>query len=107
MDRVGPAPGERVIAAIKERGHLGWPRWSDPPLGVMSPGSAGSRPSAKASLDDGVVDTLGLGGAMSGVGRLVELHRDWAVIELAANGSRRVFERRRVDAGNVTLPWIE
>jgi hypothetical protein len=31
-------------------------------------------------------------------GRLVELHRDWAVIELAANGSRRVFERRRVDA---------
>ena len=40
-------------------------------------------------------------------GRLVELHRDWAVIELPANGSRRVFERRRVDAGNVTLPWIE
>jgi hypothetical protein len=39
--------------------------------------------------------------------RLVELHRDWAVIELPANGSRRVFERRRVDAGNVTLPWIE
>src|SRR3984893_5038516 len=39
-------------------------------------------------------------------GRLVELHRDWAVIELAANGSRRVFERRRVDAGKVTLPWI-
>src|ERR1700730_7496337 len=36
-------------------------------------------------------------------GRLVELHRDWAVIELAANGSRHVFERRRVDAGNVTL----
>src|SRR6202045_1814163 len=33
-------------------------------------------------------------------GRLVELHRDWAVIELAANGSRRVFERRRVDAGS-------
>src|ERR1700732_3422167 len=31
-------------------------------------------------------------------GRLVELHRDWAVIELAANGSRHVFERRRVDA---------
>src|ERR1700730_4389518 len=34
MDRVEPAPGGRVIAAIKERGHLGWPRWSDPPLGV-------------------------------------------------------------------------
>ena len=39
-------------------------------------------------------------------GRLVELHRDWAVIELAANGSRHVFERRRVDAGKVTLSWI-
>src|SRR6202048_3224553 len=26
-------------------------------------------------------------------GRLVELHRDWAVIELAANGSRHVFGR--------------
>src|SRR3984893_18085192 len=38
-------------------------------------------------------------------GRLVELHRDWAVIELAANGSRHVFERRRVDAGNVTIRW--
>jgi hypothetical protein len=39
-------------------------------------------------------------------GRLVELHRDWAVIELAGNGSRYIFERRRVDAGKVTLPWI-
>jgi hypothetical protein len=39
-------------------------------------------------------------------GRLVELHRDWAVIELAANGSRRVFEQRRIDAAKVTLPWI-
>ena len=29
-------------------------------------------------------------------GRLVELHRDWEVIKLAANGSRHVFERRRV-----------
>jgi hypothetical protein len=39
-------------------------------------------------------------------GRLVELHRDWAVFELAENGSRRIFERRRVDAANVRLPWI-
>jgi hypothetical protein len=35
-------------------------------------------------------------------GRLVELHRDWAVIELAGNGSLYIFERRRVDAGKVT-----
>jgi len=40
-------------------------------------------------------------------GRLVELHRDWAVIELAANGSRRVFERWRIDAGNVADEVIE
>src|SRR5262245_18823445 len=39
-------------------------------------------------------------------GRLVELHRDWAVFELAENGSRRIFERRRLDKGNVRLPWI-
>jgi hypothetical protein len=38
-------------------------------------------------------------------GRIVELHRDWAVIELAVNGSRCIFERRRVDATTVTLPW--
>jgi hypothetical protein len=43
----------------------------------------------------------------SNIPRNSELHRDWAVIELAANGSRHVFERRRVDAGKVTLPWIE
>ena len=39
-------------------------------------------------------------------GRLVELHRDWAVFELAENGSRRIFERRRLDVGDVRLPWI-
>jgi transposase len=49
---------------------------------------------------------VGSASAING-GRLVELHRDWAVIELSANGSRHVFERRRVDAANVTLPWIE
>jgi hypothetical protein len=39
-------------------------------------------------------------------GRLVELHRDWTIVELAENGSRRIFERRRVDAANLRLPWI-
>jgi len=39
--------------------------------------------------------------------RLVELHRDWAVFELAEDGSRRIFERRRLEVGNVRLPWIE
>jgi hypothetical protein len=50
--------------------------------------------------------SVGLLWAING-GRLVELYRDWAVIDLPVNGSRHVFERRRVDAGNVTLPWIE
>jgi hypothetical protein len=40
-------------------------------------------------------------------GRVVEIHRDWAGIELAANGSQRVFDRRRVLAGDTILPWIE
>jgi hypothetical protein len=40
-------------------------------------------------------------------GRVVEIHRDWALIELAGNGSQRVFDRRRAVAANVTLPWIE
>jgi hypothetical protein len=40
-------------------------------------------------------------------GRLVELHRDWAVVEPAANVSRRIFQRRnKIDPGKVALPWI-
>jgi hypothetical protein len=35
-----------------------------------------------------------------------ELHRDWAVIERAEDRSRRVYDRRRLDAADVTLPWI-
>jgi hypothetical protein len=71
------------------------------PDGTLIPrgGSPGARPLAHPG-------GAGLLWAIQG-GRLAELHRDWAVIELAANGSRRVFERRRVNAGNVTLPWIE
>jgi hypothetical protein len=38
-------------------------------------------------------------------GKLVELHRDWAVIELPVNRSQRIFHRRDVAAGKVTLPW--
>ena len=49
--------------------------------------------------------SAGLLWALNG-GRLVELHRDWTIVELAENGSRRIFERRRVDAANVRLPWI-
>jgi hypothetical protein len=39
-------------------------------------------------------------------GRLVELHRDWAVIERASDRSRHVHQRERPKAANITLPWI-
>jgi hypothetical protein len=39
-------------------------------------------------------------------GRLLEFHRDWAVIDLPVNSSQRIFSRRSVEAG-VTLPWTE
>ena len=32
-------------------------------------------------------------------GRLVELRRDWAVVELAENGSQRIIDRRRLMLG--------
>ena len=38
--------------------------------------------------------------------RLIELHRDWAVIDLPVNKSQRIFYRRRGEAG-ITLPWTE
>ena len=38
-------------------------------------------------------------------GRLVELHRDWAVIDVPVNRSQRVFYRRNVDAAKIRLPW--
>jgi len=38
-------------------------------------------------------------------GRLVEVHRHWATFELAFNGSRRTYDRRRVDPAKVILPW--
>ena len=39
-------------------------------------------------------------------GRLVELRRDWAVIERASDRSRQVHQRERPKAANITLPWI-
>ena len=41
-------------------------------------------------------DGAGLLWAING-GRLVELRREWAVIELAENGSQRIVDRRRLD----------
>jgi hypothetical protein len=39
-------------------------------------------------------------------GKLVELHRDWVVIDRPVNRSQRVFSRRDMDAAQITLPWI-
>ena len=48
--------------------------------------------------------SAGLLWAING-GKLVELHRDWAVIELPVNRSQRIYHRRDVAAGKVILPW--
>jgi hypothetical protein len=48
-------------------------------------------------------DIAGLLWAING-GRLVELHRDWAVIDLPVNRSLRIFSRRKVDPAKITLP---
>ena len=50
--------------------------------------------------------SAGLMWAMNG-GRLIELHRDWAVIDLPVNRSQRIFYRRNVDPAKVTLPWAK
>jgi hypothetical protein len=49
--------------------------------------------------------SAGLLWAING-GKLVELHRDWAVIERRQDKSRQVYHRRRQDGAHVTLPWI-
>jgi hypothetical protein len=38
-------------------------------------------------------------------GKLVELHRTWAVIERRQDNSRQVHHRRHPDEAKVTLPW--
>jgi hypothetical protein len=38
-------------------------------------------------------------------GRIVELHRDWAVIHSPVNGSPRTYSRREMDQQKITLPW--
>jgi hypothetical protein len=49
--------------------------------------------------------SAGLLWAING-GRVVELHRDWAVIERASDRSRHVHQRERPKAADITLPWI-
>jgi hypothetical protein len=53
------------------------------------------------------LDYLGSAGLLWAIngGRLLELRRDWAVIDVPVHGSQRTFYRRNVDAGKITLPW--
>ncbi len=48
--------------------------------------------------------SAGLLWAING-GKLIELHRDWAVVERAADRSHQVHHRRCRAPANVTLPW--
>jgi hypothetical protein len=50
--------------------------------------------------------SAGLLWAING-GRLVELHRDWAVIDVPVLRSKRIFSRRNVDPAQITLPWAK
>ena len=55
------------------------------------------------------LDYLGSAGLLWAIngGRLLELHRDWAVIDLPIHGSKRIFSRRNVDPAKITLPWAK
>jgi hypothetical protein len=50
---------------------------------------------------------LGVAGLLWAVngGRIIEIHRGWATIEQANNGSRRNFDQRRSRRASLTLPW--
>jgi hypothetical protein len=50
--------------------------------------------------------SAGLLWAMSG-GRLVELHRDWAVIDIPVQTRQRIFYRRNVEPSKISLPWAK
>ena len=50
--------------------------------------------------------SAGLLWAMNG-GRLVELHRDWAVIDMPLQNRERVFYRRNVERTKISLPWTK
>jgi hypothetical protein len=39
-------------------------------------------------------------------GKVIELHRTWAVIDRPANRAPRVFSRRDVGRANIALPWV-
>jgi hypothetical protein len=60
------------------------------------------RPSGRSTIPV----SAGLIWAING-GRLVEVRRDWAVIDVPVHRSQRVFYRRNVHAAKITLSWAK
>jgi hypothetical protein len=51
------------------------------------------------------LEHLGSAGLLWAINGVVELHRDWAVIERQQDKARQVYHRRRQDEAHVTLLW--
>jgi hypothetical protein len=56
---------------------------------------------------NGPLQLLGQAGLLWHVngGRIIELHRDWAMIDRPVNRSQSIFHRRDIDSSQITLPW--
>jgi hypothetical protein len=77
-------------------------RWAERGAGLGWDAMALFDCAPKRPLD--YLSSAGLLWAING-GRLLELHRDWAVIDLPVNRSQRIYYRRNVDAAKITLLW--
>jgi hypothetical protein len=73
-------------------------------LMVVDVAEAASPPHCAPKRPLDYLGSAGLVWAING-GRLLELHRDWAVIDIPVHGSQRIFYRRNVDAAKISLPW--
>src|ERR1700736_3850599 len=69
----------------------------------------GGRLTENIAWDKRAFDYLGSAGLLWAIngGRLLELHRDWSVIDVPVHGSQRTFYRRNVDPAKLTLPWTK
>jgi hypothetical protein len=114
---VAPRPTKAARASIWLRQTDRAERWDCREDGSISRPSQGaeSRDSPKRSLKridlgpSAALDYSGSAGLLWAIngGRLVELHRNWAVIDVPLHRSQRIFSRRNVDAAKITLPRAE
>ena len=108
-------PGDAISAARTQYARKSWssPVWI---TSAISEGGfsrswytatwKGRRTSAAPRRPLDYSGVAGLLWAMNG-GTLVQLHRDWAVIDLPVQMRERVFYRRTVDPAKITLPWVK